>query len=175
MSFQSLLRLRLAAFALSALLFGACQSMPADLATADAAAKKGDYATAVQNWQILSEYGYAEAHMKLGQAYLKGTGVEADPAKALPLFESAAAKGKIAANVELGQMYEKGLGVKKDPAKAEAYYLTAAAQKYPRGMMALGRFYERHKQKEKALFYYKGAQDLGLEAASEKVNKLQGR
>lgn len=150
-----------------------CEHLPADLKRADAAAKAGDHATAIRSWQTLSEYGYPEAKLKLAQAYIRGNGVEQNPAAAVPLLEEAVAKGNPAACVELGQLYEKGNGVEKNPNLAESLYLKAAAQKFPRGMMALGRFYDRQKQPERAQIYYKGAAALGVEAAAKKVAPAQ--
>lgn len=152
-------------------MLAACEHLPADLKRADAAAKAGNYETAIQQWQTLSEYGYPEAKLRLAQAYIKGNGVEKNPAVAVPLLEGAVAKGNPAALVELGQLYEKGLGVEKNPDQAETLYLKAAAMKYPRGMFALGRFYDRQKQPEKAQLFYRGAADLGVEAAQAKIKK----
>ncbi|MBU6234403.1 MAG: SEL1-like repeat protein [Alphaproteobacteria bacterium] len=166
--------LRLAlAYAGVILTLAACTSMPADFASADAAAKRGDHAAAISQWKTLADYGYPEAQLKLGQAYAKGNGVEADPKAALAYFEAAAAKKSPAAYVELAQLYEKGKGVEKSTARAEEYYLKAAALKFPRGFMGLGKLYEREKDYDQAMKYYKAAADMGVAAAEGRIAKLE--
>ncbi|MCZ6772120.1 MAG: sel1 repeat family protein [Proteobacteria bacterium] len=58
-----------------------------------AAAKRGDYATALREWRPLAEQGYAMAQFNLGVMYAKGHGVTTDYVQAHMWFNLAAAQG----------------------------------------------------------------------------------
>lgn len=73
-------------------LLGACSSMP-DMKTAEKAYINEDYSSARNHYEQLSEFGYPKAKVELGKMYLYGKGVDADPQKALTLFEEAEAAG----------------------------------------------------------------------------------
>lgn len=175
MSLSKICSYILKSFALPFAVFAlaACANVTADLKSADEAARRGDYASATAQWQVLSDYGYDQAQLKLARAYIKGTGVPQDPAAAIPLLESSAKSGNVASLVELGQLYEQGKGVEKNLSTAENYYRQAADRDYPRGSFALGRLYERQKKPSEAVVFYQQAADMGFEPAMEKVMKLQ--
>jgi TPR repeat protein len=100
----------------------ACANLP-DLTHADKAAKAGDYKTAIQEWNTLSTYGYAEADLKLGQAYEKGHGVEKDLNLAEFHYLKATAKQNPRAMFSLGRLYERQHKIE----QAQQYYQKAAA------------------------------------------------
>lgn len=64
---------------------------------------------------------------KLAEWLVTGDGgVEPDPARAIGLFEAAAAKGDSGAQSYAGWMYDEGVGVTEDDARAVTFYLPAA-------------------------------------------------
>jgi hypothetical protein len=108
-------------------------SMPAvgaDLSKGLAAAKIGDYKTAVKEWLPLAREGDASAQFNIGQLYRLGRGVTKDYAKASQWYEKAAEQWHTAARHNLAVLYEKGLGVPVDYAKAIEWYTRAANQDY---------------------------------------------
>ena len=97
----------------------------ADLLTHSAAPDAGDKWRATVESCIGS--GILACQTLLAEALVVGTGgIEPDPAKALPLFEAAAAQGSAFAQSYAGWMFDEGVGVAEDDAKAVSYYLPAA-------------------------------------------------
>ncbi len=90
----------------------------ADYEMAVRAVSQGDYSTAYREFQTLANRGDARGQNGLGVLYIRGWGVEQNPAKALNLFHKSAKQGHRAAESNLGEMYMAGLGVPKDFAKA---------------------------------------------------------
>ena len=97
-----------------------------------AAAKRGDYATALREWRPLAEQGNAKAQHNLGLIYGKGLGVSQDYAEALQWFRKAAEQGYAKAQYNLGVMYAKGRGVPQDYAQAHMWF-NFAASRFPPG------------------------------------------
>ena len=102
----------------------------ADLAKGMAAAKKGDFDTAVKEWLPLATDGNSSAQFNIGQLYRLGRGVAKDYTKAGQWYEKAAEQWHSAARHNLAILYEKGLGVPIDFAKAIEWYKKAASQDY---------------------------------------------
>lgn len=73
-----------------------------------------------------AEADNVQAQVLLATLHLKGAVPRPDPAKAVRLLESAAAKGNAAANALLGEMYVTGTGVAADPVKGRARLRVAA-------------------------------------------------
>ena len=61
-----------------------------------------DVTRAVELYERAAELGLKEAHVRLGNLYEKGEGVEKDAAKAIRHFEAAAVKGDVGARCYLG-------------------------------------------------------------------------
>ena len=78
-----------ATLAVVALLFSAGSAW-ADLDDGVAAAKRGDYATAFQEWRPLAEQGHAKAQYYLGVMYAMGKGVLENDVETVKLFRKAA-------------------------------------------------------------------------------------
>src|SRR3990167_9421833 len=95
----------------------------ADLAQGLAAYRKGDYATALKEWQPLAAKGNADAQNNLGVLYEKGQGVERNFVESVAWYRRAADQGHAQAQNNVGVMYEKGLGVKPDAKQAASWYL----------------------------------------------------
>lgn len=115
-----------------------------DVAAGKIAAKSGDTALALANWEQLAERGNTDAQLELGILYLKGENVPQDHAKAFDLLSRATKSGSPRAYLELGSMYEDGKGTPKNLSKAEELYSKAAALGYPRAHYYLGRLYDRN-------------------------------
>lgn len=95
---------------------------------------KGDYSTAVREWEGPAAAGDSDAMFNLGQAYRLGRGVPADPRKAEVLYARAAAAG----HVQAADTY--GLMLFQDGRREAALpYLEAAAKRGdPRSQYLLG-------------------------------------
>ncbi len=82
-----------------------------------------------------SEAGAADAQYELAKLYEKGLGVDADPTKALELYQAAADQNFPDAVNDLGFLYyQGGLGVAADPAKALDLFRQAADLRQPEAM-----------------------------------------
>lgn len=98
-----------------------------DFARGVDAFNKGDYPSAVNEWNPLAERGDAKAQYMLGILYKDGKGVERDYKLARKWFEAAAAQGSPSALYWLGWMNEYGKGMWLwDRDKALDYYIAAA-------------------------------------------------
>ncbi len=100
-------------------------------------------AAAPQSLQALADKGQPEAQTDLALLYAKGIGVPRDYARALQLFEQAAAQNYARAQFLAGLMHERGYGVARSYAAALALYRQAADQEYPPAQVAVARFYGR--------------------------------
>ena len=93
-----------------------------------AAAKRGDYATALLYWRPLADHGHDIAQFCLGDMYDRGQGVPQDYAQAVKWYRKAADQGLAAAQFNLGLMYENGFGVPQDYVQAHKWYNLAASR-----------------------------------------------
>lgn len=78
------------------------------------AAQKGDYDTALREWQPLARQGDANAQYHLGVMYHNGFGVTQNLQEAINWYRKAAEQGLAAAQYNLGVMYHNGGKVKQD-------------------------------------------------------------
>ena len=83
-----------------------------------AAAERGEYATALREWQPLAEAGDARAQYGLGLMYATGQGVPKSDVEAVKWYRLAADQGEANAQNNLGLMYVNGQGVPKSDTKA---------------------------------------------------------
>ena len=82
-----------------------------------------------------ADAGAADAQYELAKLYEKGLGVTADPARALALYQQAAAQNFPDAVNDMGFIYyQGGLGLSPDPAKALEYFAQAADLRQPEAM-----------------------------------------
>lgn len=79
--------------------------------------------------------GDAEAQWQVGQTYVR----LGEPARAVPMLQSAAAAGHPRAAALLGSLHEDGLGTAKSREEALRWYRFAAEREQPEAMAALGR------------------------------------
>jgi Sel1 repeat len=113
------------------------------LGNADAAAKRGDYATALRLWRQLAEQGNVEAQFSLGATYEEGKGVPQDFKEALKWYQLATAKGYGPALNNLGVIYEDGKGVPQDFKEAVKWYQLAAQQGNAGAIKSLSAMYQK--------------------------------
>ncbi len=93
--------------------------------------------------QMHAEEGDPHAQVALGMAYLEGSGVPRDEAKAVALVREAANAGHAVGQIALGAMYSDGEGVPQDQRTAVDWYRKAAEQGSPLGQLLLGsKYYE---------------------------------
>lgn len=107
-----------------------------------AAAKRGDYATALKEWRPLAEQGHAIAQYNLGLLYDNGRGVPQIHAEAARWYRKAAVQGNASAQNNLGFMYFTGQGVPQNHAEAVRWYRKAAVQGLAQAQNNLGAMYE---------------------------------
>ena len=93
-----------------------------------AAFDRGDYETAMQEFQPLAKQGDARAQFNLGAMYFNGWGVPQDYPEAVKWYSLAAEQGDADAQFILGFMYGTGSGVPQDYIAAERWYRLAAEQ-----------------------------------------------
>ncbi len=103
-----------------------------------AAAKLGDYATALREWRPLAGQGHANAQGNLGQLYRRGLGVSQDYAEAVKWYRKAAEQGVAGSQFNLGAMYQEGHGVGLDYTEAANWYRKAAEQGFAEAQNNLG-------------------------------------
>jgi TPR repeat protein len=97
----------------------------------------------VQVLQHAAAAGSAEGAHRLALLYAQGAdGIPHDDARALELFEKAAAAGHLRAEINAGMLYLYGRGTAKDVMKARAWLEKAAARNDPYALYALGRAME---------------------------------
>lgn len=95
---------------------------------------RGDFESAVEIWQPLSDRGDADARFNLGQAYRLGRGVDRDLARAQTLFRAAAGAGHLEAQAVLGLMlFNDG-----NREEALGYLKQAADRGEPRALLVYG-------------------------------------
>jgi TPR repeat protein len=122
-----------------------CLAAPAwaDFKAGENAHHRGDYATAMREWQPLAKQGHAVAQYNLGLLYANGHGVPKDDVQARQWYEKAAAQGHANAQVNLGSLYDYGRGVPQDFKMAVRWYLRSANQGNDLAQRKLGLLYER--------------------------------
>ena len=88
--------------AVALLIGGPAISWGADFQKGLEAAKTGDYATALREWEPLAEQGDADAQYNLGIMYDEGQGVQQDYKVAVKWYRLAAEQGEANAQYNLG-------------------------------------------------------------------------
>lgn len=112
---------------------------------------------ALQLWQAAADLGNTQALCALGNCYLQGLGVEADPQKAIELFSKAQGEGAMC----LGEMYLKGKEVDQNYELAKQYYEQALKENMHAACRYLGHLYEnglgvKQDRKKAASLYQQG-------------------
>lgn len=159
------------AIAAAALTFVAVPAMADVKAGVDAWAR-GDWASAVREWQGPATLGDPDAQFNLGQAYKSGRGVPRDLAQAEALFKAAAASGHIQAADNYGLLlYQRGA-----LAEALPFVQAAASRGDPRAQYYLGIAHFNGDQVGKdwvrAYALVRIAQQAGIEAATRSLTEM---
>lgn len=128
-----------ALFVVAALLAACTETTNFD--TGLAAYNRGDYATALSQWQPLAEQGNPSAQSGLAVMYSGGLGVTQNYGEAARWYRAAAEQGDARAQYDLGVMYEKGLGVPLDYTQMVSWYRAAAEGGYPAAQYHIGQSY----------------------------------
>jgi uncharacterized protein len=115
-------------FSVALVLSMICFAVPAwaDYQAGMDAYNRGDFSTALREWQPLAEKGDARAQFSLGLSYENGDGVPRDYTKAREWYEKAAAQGDAKAQLYLGLQFSFGQGVPMDVVQAYMWYSLAA-------------------------------------------------
>jgi TPR repeat protein len=101
---------------------------------------RGRTPEALQALQRAADSGSAEGAHRLALVYAEGTGgTPRNDARALELFEKAAATGHRRAQINLGTLYYRGQGTQRDLILARAWFEKAAARDDPYALYALAR------------------------------------
>ena len=103
-------------------------ALSADFHKALDAAKRGDYAIALKEWEPLAEQGHTIAQFNLGLLFERTDQASRDFKSALKWYTRAAGQGHAVAQFNLGGMYANGRGVGQDQGTAAFWYNLAAAQ-----------------------------------------------
>ena len=110
----------------------------ADFAAGMEAARRGDFAVAVQEWTPLAKAGDAQAQVNLALMFELGASVDQDYEQSAHWYGLAAEQGDAGAQYHLGLHYQSGLGVAHDPVRAVALFQQSADQAHPGAMYELG-------------------------------------
>ncbi len=101
---------------------------------------RGRTPEALQALQRAADAGSAEGAHRLALVFAEGIGgTPRNDARALALFEKAAAAGHHRAQINAGTLYFRGQGTPRDLVRARAWLEKAAAQEDPYALYALGR------------------------------------
>ena len=139
-------RLIMLRFPVALVLSIVCLAAPparADIKAGENAYHRGDYATALREWQPLAKQGDAVAQYHLGLLYANGQGVPKDDAQARQWYEKAAVQDHVEAQVNLGMLFDYGRGGPQDFKMAVRWYLRSANQGNELAQRKLGLLYER--------------------------------
>lgn len=84
---------------------------------------KGDTTNAFSHFEKSLELDAASTRtmVNLGQCYIEGWGVKADPTKGFKLYKQAADAGDVVAMVVVSRLYDRGIGVKASAEEAQHY------------------------------------------------------
>ena len=129
-------------FPFALLAFVAIHLSGADFEAGKAAFAKGDYETALKEWQPLAEQGLPFAAYNVALLYARGQGVKADPTEAAKWYRIAAEKGIPEAQYNLGLLYSTGTGVPKDETQAAEWFTKAAQKGDSKAADIIGELYE---------------------------------
>lgn len=90
--------------------------------------KRGDYTTALKEFELAAKQRDRSAHYYLGLMHYNGDGVTRDYKEAFKWFSKAAEEGNVSAQYNLGVMYFEGQGVPRDEFKAVKWWRKAEEQ-----------------------------------------------
>ena len=149
-----------------------------DLVSAEAAYKRGDYATVLLLMRPLAEGGNALAQNYMGILYDNGHGMPQDDAQAVAWYQKAADQGDPRAEINVGEAYETGRGVPRDMRQAVKWFRKAADQGHPPAELKVGSLYAAGRGVPQdyglAAQWFRRASDQGYAAAQFNLGYLYG-
>jgi hypothetical protein len=123
-----------------------------------------------------AEAGDPKAQLQLGVSFLKGDGVERDPATAIKWIRKAAEQGLVEAQYALGAMYHAGRGALQSFPLAFKWFELAAQQNHAEAQFSLGVMYRMGQgvpvDKPKAYTWFNLAAAQGHDRAREARDNL---
>ena len=133
--------------------------------------EKGDYKTAIKHWELLAEYGNADAQYNLGFMYENGIGLKKSDYWAFLWINKAAQLGQTNAQFTLGNMYRTGAGIGKDFKQTVKWFKEAGKKGHVSAQFNLGAMYINgdgvHKSLKDAKYWISLANKNGHERAQE--------
>ncbi len=155
------------------IVFFSTAEVRADLKSANAAYKRGDYIFAFFEFRKLADRGNPKAQCMLANMYESGLGVVRDYTEAFKWYLSAAMKGDPIAQFMVAQMYYEGKGGPKDHREAAKWYRKAAEKGHIHAQNNMGVLYEYGRgvgeSKPEALKWYLRAAEHGVAEAQYKA------
>ena len=143
---------------------------------AEAAYRRGDYATALELFRPLADHGDANAQNALGVMYITGQGVSQNYVEAMKWYRKAADQGFAIAQTNLGAMYYLGQSVPQNYADAMRWYRKAADQGNADAQNTVGGMYESGhgvpQDYAEAAKWYRKAADQGNDVAQHNLGVL---
>ncbi len=130
------------AFYIVFLLIVSFPTFSADLEKGIAAARSGDFETALSIWRPLAESGNASAQYFIGMLYYNGHGVRKDFRAAAGYFRKAADQQHSGAQYRMGNLSRRGLGIPKSNKQAFDWYVKAAKAGHSVAQNNLGLMYK---------------------------------
>jgi len=151
-----------------------------DLAAAEAAFGRGEWATVLELLRPLAEQGNAEAQASLAMIYSRGLGLPQDSVAALEWYRKAALQGNVRAQHNLAVLYITGRGVVPDPVEAMKWMRKAADQGDAVAQFNLAGMYENGQGAPKSLveayrWYSTAASRFPANDAERRIRSLQAR
>lgn len=134
--------LALAAWVSLAMVFGGVGPARADLAEAEAAYKRRDFATAHRLLTVEAERGDIDARFRLAFLHANGEGVAPDKSQATRWFHQATDKLDPGAQFNVGVMYFEGKLLPKDPVLAAYWFRKSAERGDSEAQFNLGLLYD---------------------------------
>lgn len=130
------------AFAALWLLLSPVPAVAQDFEKGLAAARAGDFASAIAEWRPLAESGHVEGQFNLGAVYEAGLGVAKNPGDAAGWYALAAGQRHAKAQYNLGVMFADGRGVARDDTRAAVWLRKAAEQDHGKAQYNLAILYQ---------------------------------
>lgn len=141
-----------------------------------AAYQRGDYASALKEWQPLAELGNPIAQAFLGSFYENGVGVAQNGQEAVKWYRAAAEQGFSYAQYDLGRLYQQGIYVTQDHKEAARWYRLAAEQGNALAQYGLGMLYQQglgvQQDYREAITWYRRAAEQGLALAQNNLGVM---
>jgi TPR repeat protein len=103
--------------------------------------RRGDYATAARNFEVLANRNVSAAQYFLASMYYEGKGVSQDYPTALKWYRRAADRGYAFAQYEVGTFYDRGVGTKASQSEAAGWFRRAAEQGVDKAQFNLAQMY----------------------------------